>query len=191
MNCLTRARWITRFPVDMATPYDDDLIRMNRAPMCPMEGNERRVLPVQAEQDVNAAKLAAPVSAERAATKGTSLYRSSDWDLVDALEDKRVSVDKLDRSELPEELRSNSSWQLHFYVEQKKKKRQDVKSQIAENGRKRDAYLLQKQKESFGSKTLGTAILENIRAQACEKKFTYKEGCYDSEKAHRLQTRYN
>ncbi|NTW82956.1 MAG: hypothetical protein HGB36_06260 [Chlorobiaceae bacterium] len=166
-----------RSAFDMPTPYDDDLIRLNgriNSTYVPYGRSGKASFARQAEQDVNAAKLAAPVSAARSASKGSSLYRSSDWDLVDALEDKRVSVDKLDRSELPEELRSMSSGQLHSYVEQKKKERQEVKSQIAELGRKRDAYIRQKQQESAGRKTLGSAILEQLRTQAGTKHFTYK-----------------
>jgi hypothetical protein len=37
-----------------------------------------------------------------------------------------------------------SQSQLEAYVRQKRSERQEVKSQIAELGRKRDAYLLQK-----------------------------------------------
>jgi len=79
-----------------------------------------------------------------------------------------------DEEELPEELRKMNTGQLNGYVQQKKREREEVKAQITELSRKRDAYILQKQKQNAGEQSLGSVILKNLRAQAEAKNFRFK-----------------
>lgn len=166
-----------RETMGIPTPYDDDLVMLNsriNKTYIPYGSSGQASFERQEAQDMNAAKLAAPVSAARASTKASSLYKASEWDLVDAVEEKKVDTGKLKKKELPEELRSMSPAQLDAHVQQKMKERREVKAQIAELGRRRDAFIMQKQKESGGDKTLGSVIQKNIRSQAEAKKFTYR-----------------
>src|SRR6185295_8767804 len=65
----------------------------------------------QAAQDESAKQLggqtgnAAAIAAERAITKGNTIYRNATWDLVDAVKEKRVNLKDLKPEELPEEMR--------------------------------------------------------------------------------------
>ncbi|NTV61360.1 MAG: VWA domain-containing protein [Chlorobiaceae bacterium] len=166
-----------RMPVDIPTPYDDDLVVLNsriNKTYIPYGRAGKESFERQSAQDMNAAKLAAPVSAARASTKASGLYKASEWDLVDALEDKKITTAKLRKEELPEELRSMSPAQLDAHVQQKKSERAQVKAQIADLGRKRDAYLIEKRKDTAGEESLGSAIQKNLRTQAEAKKFTWR-----------------
>ncbi len=161
----------------ISTPYDDDLIELNskiNETYVPYGKQGQQNLSRQMEQDMNAAKQSSAVSAGRAATKGSKLYKASNWDLVDALEDKKITVDELEKEYLPQELQSMSTKELENYVEKKKKQRETVKKQIVELSRKRDAYILKKEKDAAGEETLGSAILKNLRTQAEAKNFSFK-----------------
>ncbi len=164
-----------RETMGIPTPYDDDLVKLNsrlNTTYVPYGSMGRASYERQEAQDMNAAKLSAPVSAARASTKGSNLYKASGWDLVDAMEEKKVNPNQLKKDELPEALRAMNPAQIDAYVLQKGKERREVKAQIVELGRKRDAFIVQKQKESGGDKTLGSVIQKNIRTQAEAKHFT-------------------
>ncbi|NTV98533.1 MAG: VWA domain-containing protein [Chlorobiaceae bacterium] len=166
-----------RLPIDVPTPYDDDLVMLNsriNKTYIPYGRAGKESFERQSAQDMNAVKLAAPVSAARASTKASPLYKASEWDLVDALDDKKITTAQLKKEELPEELRSMSPAQLDAHVQQKKSERAQVKAQIADLGRKRDAYLIEKRKENAGAESLGSAIQKNLRTQAEAKKFIWR-----------------
>lgn len=159
------------------TPYDHDLVLLNsriNSTYVPYGKAGKESIARQSQQDANAAKLSAPVSAARSVSKGSSLYKASEWDLVDALEEKKITTGQLRKEELPEELRKMNTGQLNGYVQQKKREREEVKAQITELSRKRDAYILQKQKQNAGEQSLGSVILKNLRAQAEAKNFRFR-----------------
>ncbi len=161
----------------VVTPYDQDLMQLNsriNTTYVPYgrEGKERQAR--QAKQDMNAAALSAPVAAERAASKGSKLYESSGWDLVDALDRKAVTVEKLERGSLPDELKGKSRKEIESYVEKKKLERDALKQQIAELGRKRDAWVEQKERETAGSQSLGAVILKDLHTRAASKNFGFR-----------------
>ena len=158
------------------TPYDDDLNALNQRinkTYVPYGKRGKQNYARQAEQDVNAATQSAAISAARVATKGSKLYKASEWDLVDAIDEKQVSVDKLEKKYLPEELQEMSDDELTSYVSEKKHERVKVKQQIAQLSKKRDEYIRQKEKEAADDKTLGSAILKTLRTQAEAKSFTF------------------
>src|SRR4029078_7517239 len=85
----------------------------------------------QAAQDANAGGLGgAALSAERAITKATSVYRNSTWDLVDAVNGKKVNLADLKPEDLPEEMRKMDLKAKEDYLAAKTKERQDIQSQI-------------------------------------------------------------
>jgi len=158
------------------TPYDDDLImlnsRMNRT-YVPYGKRGKESLARQSEQDANASELSKSIYAGRAATKGSKLYKASDWDLVDALEDTLVTVDELEKEYLPDELKKMTTQELSSYVQKKKKERNAVKQQINDVSRKRDHYILNKKGEGDEA-SLGSSIVKSLRDQAETKNFSFK-----------------
>jgi len=158
----------------IATPYDDELLRLNamvNKTYIPYGRAGKSRLERQEAQDRNASALSAPVSVERAVTKSSALYKASDWDLVDALEQKQVSIDHIAKKELPEELQRMSASELKGYVSQKQRERSTLKVQIAELSQKRDTYVRQQEHQSGESDSFGAVILKNLRDQAAGKHF--------------------
>lgn len=159
------------------TPYDGDLMRLNSRindTYVPYGLKGKELKARQSMQDRNAAAVSAPVAAERAASKGSSLYKASGWDLVDAIDSKSVKVEGLRKENLPDELQGRSDEEIGRYVQQKKAERESLKSQISALSKKRDAYVQEKERESADSKSLGTVILENLRTQAARKNFSFR-----------------
>ena len=161
----------------IVTPYDHDLLVLNsriNATYVPYgrDGRDRQAR--QAKQDMNAAALSAPVAAERAVSKGSKLYEASGWDLVDAIDTKKVTVDGLGKEGLPDELKGKSRREIESYVQQKKMDREGLKTQIAELSRKRDAWVQQKEQESAGNQSLGAVILKDLHMQAATKNFSFR-----------------
>ncbi|ACD90442.1 MAG: VWA domain-containing protein [Chlorobium limicola] len=166
-----------RETMGIITPYDDDLMVLNNrinGTYVPYGRLGREHQARQEKQDMNAAALAAPVAAERAASKGSRLYQASDWDLVDAIEKKHTTIERIDRSSLPEELKGMSRKELDLHVQKKRQEREELKKQIADLGRQRDAYVRQKESEATGSQSLGTVILKNLHTQAKARNFTFR-----------------
>lgn len=161
----------------IVTPYDQDLLALNNRindTYVPYgkEGKMRQAR--QARQDMNAAALSVPVAAERAASKGSTLYEASAWDLVDALDQKTLRVDRLERQSLPDELKGKSQEEIRNHVQRKRDERNGLKQRIAEISRKRDAWVRQKEQESGGSRTLGAVILKNLHTRAEAKNFSFE-----------------
>jgi hypothetical protein len=161
----------------IATPYDQDLMMLNsriNKTYVPY-GREGKARQERANrQDMNAAALSAPVAAERAASKGSILYEVSRWDLVDALDKRAVTIEKLDKESLPDELKGKSPKEIESYVKKKKLGRDTLKQQLLELGRKRDAWVKQKEQETAGSQSLGSVILKDLHAQAASKNFGFR-----------------
>jgi len=161
----------------IVTPYDQDLMMLNsriNKTYVPYgrEGKARQER--QTKQDMNAAALSAPVAAERAASKGSKLYEASRWDLVDALDRKTVTLEKLEGENLPHELKGKSRKEIESHVEKKKLERDALKQQISELGRKRDAWVQQKERQSAGSMSLGAVILKDLHTRAAAKNFGFR-----------------
>jgi len=161
----------------IVTPYDHDLMKLNEKindTYVPYgeKGKERQAR--QSMQDRNAAAMSAPVAAERAATKGSSLYKASGWDLVDATENKTVTLEGLNREGLPDELRGKSDKEIGSYLQRKKEERKSLKAQISTLSQKRDAYVQAKERENADSKSLGSVILDDLHTQASRKNFRFR-----------------
>jgi hypothetical protein len=161
----------------IVTPYDHDLMMLNdkiNDTYLPYgeKGKERKAR--QTKQDMNALAMSAPAAAERAASKGSALYKASEWDIVDALDKKEITVESLRKDSLPDELKGKSGEEISRYVQQKKQERESLKTQITELNRKRDAYVQEKEQERSSSKSLGSVMLEDLRTQATIKNFSFR-----------------
>jgi hypothetical protein len=97
--------------VHIETPYDDIIIKLNS------KLNQTYVsygalgaskVQTQAKQDNMAYDVNEEVAVKRAISKSSRLYKNSQWDLVDASDDKEFEVSKLKREELPKELKDKS-----------------------------------------------------------------------------------
>lgn len=166
--------------VAIASPYDEELSKLSRdlnSTYVAYGSEGGRMREAQAANDRDAETRAPASAAERAASKAGGLYRNESWDLVDAVNNKNVELDKLKPSDLPEDLRTMDTKQQREYLEQKSKDRQQLQAKIQDLSKRRDAYVDGKLKES-GKKTdsaFDAQVLNTLKEQGQKKGITFEK----------------
>jgi hypothetical protein len=145
------------------TPYDDDVKRINSEindTYIPYgvegEAAKRR----QVEQDANAGDFIY----DRGASKSSGYYSNESWDLVDAVEQKRVELETLDVSTLPEELRTLGPVQLKDVVAQMKQKRTQLMAAMTTASSQREQFIDANQPADQVD-TLDKVLIESLHEQ--------------------------
>ncbi len=129
----------------------------------------------QRQQDGNAASASKQAEIQRAVTKSSFNYRNSNWDLVDALKDKKVDLDQIKTEELPENMQSMTVEQRKAYVDAKTKERAQIQQNIHQLNEDRNTFIaVQRKKQQGQDNTLGTAIIKAVRQQAIGKNFEFQ-----------------
>ncbi len=162
---------------NIATPVDGELLALNEKlnktyiayGKKGKQGKEN-----QLRQDANAANMSAPAAASRAAAKGSSLYRASNWDLLDAVAGG-VALESVPEAELPEDLKAMSEEDRLDYVEQKRSERQALKREIAQLSEERQRYISEAKPAAEGANGLDDAISKGLRAAAEKKGFVFEK----------------
>jgi len=160
--------------VHINTPYDDIIIRLNGKLnktyiSYGARGYEKKAL--QAAQDSNAVELEEAVAVQRTVSKSSRLYKNSQWDLVDAVEDNETIISEMKDEDLPAELQGKSETEIKAYIADKKAEREKIQKEIQELNAKREAYIAQNQAAQKGE--LENAMLSAIKAQASKKNFKW------------------
>jgi von Willebrand factor type A domain len=129
----------------------------------------------QTAQDANAASAPAPasVTAARAKTKASANYSNSQWDLVDAVKERKIDLAKLKDEELPDELRKVEPAKRAEVVEARQAERDEVQKRLLELSTEREKYVAQ-QRQQTDLKTLDRAVTSAIREQAAKKDFVFE-----------------
>lgn len=137
------------------------------------DGAERQVA-----QDAYAVKEeSSGASVERAVSKASAYYRNPSWDLVDAIRDKKVDLEKLKEEELPEEMRDMTPEERKAHVAANAKRRKAIQEEISKLNEERKRYVaseMKKRSESGAEETLDQAMIKALREQAERKKFQLK-----------------
>jgi hypothetical protein len=167
--------------VTIATPFDKELAelggKLNKTYVA-YGTNGKAGQMNQLAQDANAININSSVAISRAVTKASSNYVNDTWDLVDAVNARKIDLAKAKDEDLPAELKNKSEKERQAYVEEKKKEREDVQKKIGELNRKRDAHIAAEQKKApagAAASMLDTAIINAIRSQATRANFQFKE----------------
>jgi hypothetical protein len=168
-----------RSVAEAPAPQDAEIIRLGeelRATYVPFGASGQDGLERQEAQDRNAQIAGGAARVERAASKGSALYKADSWDLVDALEQGKVKLEDLKKEDLPGDLRNMSIEAQKKYIEEKAKKRKEIRLSIenATEARKKHLAGLEGKDGSSKEKSLGQAMIETLRAQG-EKKGIKKE----------------
>ena len=131
----------------------------------------------QSAQDANARKLGSAAAAQRAASKSTTMYTNSSWDIVDAANNGKVDVDKLKDEELPEEMKKMTPEQRKEYVAKKTAERAKVQKEIKDLSAKRDAHVKKEmEKKGLDDKhSFDAALRTAVREQAKSKDFKFEK----------------
>lgn len=165
----------------LTTPMDEDLSRLNRelAATALPYGDEGQKEEIRAKLR-RSLSAAAPAAASRLSylAKAGGKLNSGRSDLVDAVKDGLVDLDALPGDELlPAEMRGMSDTEQESYVRQRTRERERIREEIAELGRKRDAWV-RAESERLASEGRGDGfdqeVLETIRSQAAEKGIRYE-----------------
>lgn len=131
----------------------------------------------QQAQDANAASAPAPssVTAARVKTKASGNYSNSTWDVLDAVKEKKLDLQKTKDSELPAELSKLEPAKRVEYVAEKQKERDALQSQLRKLTDEREQFVAAKQKEQTKERRLDQAVTGAVREQAAKKAFVFEK----------------
>lgn len=161
-------------PEDIPTPYDSSLITLNyklNGTYIYYGASGQQKQAMQATADANNASINGYVGANRIAAKGQkSTYYNNSWDLVDAKDEDKKILDKIDYKTLPDSLRKKNKAELETIINQKSNERAAIQKEIQDISKKREIYIanekLNKAKAGNNSKTLESEVEKIIREQA-------------------------
>ncbi|HEY8400571.1 MAG TPA: VWA domain-containing protein [Cytophagaceae bacterium] len=165
-----------RKTVFIPSPYDDRILELNKQlnnTYLEYGSLGKQKKEAQITQDMNAEKYGKANSVNRTVSKSTHVYKSSSWDLVDAIEEKEVDITKIPKEDLPQQMQSMTNEQKQKYVMEKKAERDKIKNEITELSKKREEYIAEQKKNSSDENMLDNAMLNSIKKQAASKNFTF------------------
>ena len=165
--------------VYIPSPYDNAIIQLNKQlndTYVAYGSSGSKMKARQEAQDKNAMSMSRQAYLNRAASKGSKMYRNTNWDLVDAFQNNPSIINKLTDQQLPEELQGKSKKEKEEYLNNKLNERKKIQEQIKILKGKRDKYVSEKRKEiaQGNSKTLDDAMIESVKKQAVKKNFKFK-----------------
>jgi hypothetical protein len=97
------------------------------------------------------------------------LYKNTEWDIVDAANEDKEFINKVDMKTLPDSLRRKSRTELKQVVDKKNMERAAIQQEISKLAIKRDMYIKTEKNNSSQktqAATLETEIEKIIRKQA-------------------------
>jgi len=165
--------------VAIATPVDDELVRLNSAlseTLMPYgAAEEQRKI---AEKVARARNAPAPATASRLSylEKSGGKLNSGRSDLVDALRSGEVDLSEVPETELPTELQALDGPARAAAVEKKRAEREQIQSRIADLVKQRDSYLAEeraKRKAEGSADAFDDKVLETVKEQAASAGIRY------------------
>lgn len=164
--------------VYIASPYDDDILQLNKKLNDTYMGygalgatNKAR----QEVQDSNASGISLKSAISRAKSKASSQYKNESWDLVESYASIKDKVLALPESELPKEFKGLNTDERAALIEAKSKDRKTLQADIKALEKKREAYVAKETATMAKSNTLDEVVVTAVRKQAEQSGFKYKE----------------
>lgn len=113
---------------------------------------------------------------QRSISKASQNYHNANWDLVDAVKEDKIDLDKIEKKDLPADLQKLDEKELKQRIETAAKKRAEIQNEIQELNKKREAHVAAEREKlaKDGEKTLDEVLVETTRNQA--KKLGYAFG---------------
>ena len=159
----------------VSTPFDQQILDLNtklNGTYVSYGANGRIKLAEQAVQDTNASGYSSANAVNRTVSKSSHLYKNSNWDLVDAVENDFVDLKKIKRDQLPAELKDKSLEEIKKHIEKKQKERKAINQKIQELNSKRREYIANQQKNNK-DENLENAMIKAIKTQAKTKNYSW------------------
>lgn len=162
--------------VYIKSPYDKRILKLNESlnkTYLVYGSRGQSYFMRQSEQDLNALSVNDEVAIKRASSKSKSVYKNTQWDLVDASQEESFNLEALSPKELPEEMKNMTLKEKKIFIETKQKERKKIAAEINELNLKRDKFVAE---NSIGNsdKMLDKAIIQAVKKQAKEKNFRFK-----------------
>lgn len=132
-------------------------------------------------QDRNSQLYGSANKAERSVSKAGSFYSNSNWDLVDAYNDKSTDLSRIPDKEWPAELKALAMEQRIRRIQEMDAKRTTIKNEILDVNKLRLQYIDKQKVESGNVSSLDASMLKAIREQAVMKGFEFKNSASHSE----------
>ena len=156
------------------SPYDSTIMNLNKKlnkTYIYYGSSGKKMKTRQAAQDANAAAMGSGSVVQRSVSKSSKAYKNSSWDLVDAVADEEVAIEKLDKEEMPEEFKGKTKTEVKAIVAKKAADRKKIQSKITELNKKREVYVTKERKKLSGDKknTLDNAMLQILHEQGKNK----------------------
>ena len=131
----------------------------------------------QLKEDENAQKIGAGNNSNRQFAKVNGLYFNGSWDLVDAVNNNDVDLEKIAEKDLPVVMQKMTPEERKEYVEKQYKARNDIQNQIKKLNVEREKFVAEKRKDlaDGNEETLGEAINDAVRDQAAKKNFEFEK----------------
>ena len=164
--------------VFVESPYDEEINRLNQElnnTYIPY-GEEGEIgLTRQATEDFNALQQSNAGGATRGASKISSYYRNSSWDLVDALDDEVVTLEELEEEALPEIMQEMTLEERADYINSQKIKREQIKQQIQQLSQQRERYIQEQRAiaQAESADTLDDVMIQILQNQLEAKGFDF------------------
>ena len=161
--------------VNITTPFDKDIVILGdelNATYVGYGSKGEALKERQAAQDSNAASMGAEATVQRSVAKAQGAYSNSSWDLVDAVQNKAVTLGSLKDDDLPLEMRKMTLPQKEKYLQGLVARRTALQEKINTANEKRRVYVAEQMKNNAGAHSLDRAILTSVKDEAAKKGFT-------------------
>lgn len=175
--------------VAVATPYDAELAELNGALVetVVVYGTAEQQMAAR-ELNLGAGAMSAPAAGEPSARPAAIAAaadrasfaavggRAGSQDLLSALEDGTVGLDKLSADELPPEMREMTPEQRQRYVAEQQARRTEINARIQELSQQRAEHI-RRQLETSGAEgrdAFDARVVESLRRQAARHDIEYK-----------------
>jgi hypothetical protein len=153
----------------VAAPQDADIERLGNelnATYIGYGAGGRAAKERQEKQDANSVAAAQGASTQRALSKASGAYRNATWDLVDAMDEGKVDLEKAD--DLPEEMAKMTVAERKAFVAAAAGKRKELQAKIKSLSVEREKFVAAEmaKRGEEGGDTLDKAMIKVVRAQA-------------------------
>lgn len=171
--------------VSVATPYDAELAKLNGdlnktfLAFGAVGKDKEKCMEEQDEAAKGAGPAAAPQDAiaQRASCKAGKLYRSDDWDLVEASKQEGFKLEDVKDADLPEAMRGMTLEQKKEHIAKMAAEREKVKARIQELAAQRDGFIKTEiEKNSLNADAGFDAVVKKaVREEAEKKGFSFEK----------------
>lgn len=129
----------------------------------------------QLQEDQNAESYSRSNKVKRAISKSKHVYKNESWDLVDASKKTDFDIQKIEKDDLPEEMKSMNLSEKKNYLALKEAERKKLQEEIKVLGLERKKYVKKVQDSLSQDNQLEEAILNSVKSQAKENAFTFND----------------